>query len=95
MSIYDVAIVGGGAAGLSAARALSGAGKRVCLIEARARLGGRIHSLHVPGIGVPIELGAEFVHGRGASTFSIIDAASLAVAELPDNHWWSRGGRWR
>lgn len=95
MANYDVAIVGGGAAGLSAARALSGAGRRVCLIEARSRLGGRIHSLRVPAVGVPIELGAEFVHGQTASTFSIIDAASLIAAELPDNHWWSRGGRWQ
>jgi len=95
MSNYDVAIVGGGAAGLSAARALSGAGRRVCLIEARSRLGGRIHSLHLPGVALPIELGAEFVHGETASTFSILDAAALPVAELPDNHWWSRGGRWQ
>ena len=80
MSNYDVAIIGGGAAGLSAARVLSGAGKRVCIIEARSRLGGRIHSLHIPGVGVPIELGAEFVHGETASTFSIRPSSVQGVS---------------
>lgn len=94
MSKYDVAIIGAGASGLAAARALSGAGRSICIIEARSRVGGRVHSLHLPDLALPIELGAEFVHGATAATFSILDAASIPVAELPDNHWWSRGGRW-
>ncbi|HEV7239093.1 MAG TPA: FAD-dependent oxidoreductase [Thermoanaerobaculia bacterium] len=60
---YDVVIIGAGAAGLAAARSLSGAGQRVCLIEARPRVGGRIHTLHLPDLPLPIELGAEFIHG--------------------------------
>ncbi len=88
----DVAVVGAGAAGLAAARALSGAGKRVCLIEARDRIGGRVRTLHVPGLPLPIELGAEFLHGEAASSFAIVDAAALAVCKLPDDHWWSRDG---
>jgi monoamine oxidase len=90
---YDVVIIGAGAAGLSAARALSGARKRVCLLEARPRVGGRIHTLHLPDLPLPIELGAEFVHGETDTTFSIIDAAALAAAELPDDHWWSERGQ--
>ncbi|HYK02717.1 MAG TPA: NAD(P)/FAD-dependent oxidoreductase [Thermoanaerobaculia bacterium] len=92
---YDVLIIGAGAAGLSAARTLSGAGKRVCIIEARERVGGRVHSLHIPDLPHPIELGAEFIHGEGSSTFSIVDAAALTAAELPDDHWWSEGGEWK
>ena len=37
----DIAIVGGGAAGIGAARRLAGSGRSVLLIEARDRLGGR------------------------------------------------------
>ena len=86
---YDVIVIGAGAAGLAAARALSGAGKRICLLEARDRVGGRISTLHVPDLPLPIELGAEFVHGESATTFGIIDAAALTAIELPDDHWWS------
>jgi monoamine oxidase len=92
--IYDVAVIGAGAAGLSAARALSGAGKRVCLLEARERAGGRVHTLHLPDLPVPIELGAEFLHGETASSFDIVDAAALTVVQLPDDHWSSRDGTW-
>ena len=91
-STYDVVIIGGGAAGLSAARALSGAGKKICLLEARPRLGGRIFSLHVPSLPLPVELGAEFIHGESETTFGIVDAAALVAAELPDDHWWSENG---
>jgi len=91
---YDVAIIGAGAAGLAAARSLSGAGKRVCLLEARGRIGGRVFSLHLPDLPLPVELGAEFIHGENATTFAIVDAAGLTAAQLPDNHWWSRDGRW-
>jgi monoamine oxidase len=89
---YDVLVIGAGAAGLAAARALSGAGKRVCLAEARMRVGGRAHTLHLPGLPLPVELGAEFIHGEVAETFGIVEAASLLVYELPDDHWWSRRG---
>lgn len=92
---YDVIVIGAGAAGLAAARTLSGAGKRVCILEARDRLGGRVYSLHVPDLPHPVELGAELIHGEEASTFSIVDSAGLAAAELPDDHWWSRGGKWK
>jgi monoamine oxidase len=92
-NLYDVVIIGAGAAGLSAARELSGAGRSVLILEARDRIGGRIHTLHPPGLPLAIELGAEFVHGDVASTFSIVDAAALLACRLPDDHWWSRDGR--
>ena len=64
----DVAIIGAGAAGLAAAKTLSSAGLDICVLEARDRIGGRIHTHHDPAIDVPIELGAEFVHGRPPET---------------------------
>ena len=93
--VMDVIVIGAGAAGLSAARELSGAGKRVVILEARGRIGGRVHTLHLPDLPVPIELGAEFVHGEVDTTFSIIEAAALTAVELPDNHWWSSRGEWK
>ena len=50
-------------AGLRAAIALAAAGRRVCLLEGRDRLGGRIDTRHQPGWPT-VEAGAEFVHGR-------------------------------
>ena len=46
MSNYDVIIVGAGAAGLMAAKKLAEAGLTVQIIEARDRIGGRIHTLY-------------------------------------------------
>lgn len=90
---FDAAIIGAGAAGLAAARVLSGAGHRVCILEARPRVGGRIHTLHVGDLPLPIELGAEFIHGESETTFAIVEAAALIACELPDDHWWSRDGK--
>lgn len=90
---YDVVVIGAGAAGLAAARALSGAGKRICILEARDRIGGRVSSLHFPDLPLPIELGAEFIHGQSATTFAIVEASALAAVELPDTHCWIRDGK--
>lgn len=92
-SKYDVLIIGAGAAGLAAARQLSGAGKRVCILEARQRIGGRIFTLHVADLPLPIELGAEFIHGEAHETFSIVESAALMACQLPDDHLWSRNGK--
>lgn len=86
---FDVLIVGAGAAGLAAARVLTAAGLRVAILEARDRIGGRILTAHqsVPGLGrVPIELGAEFVHGLPASSWDVIREAQLATYELDGSH---------
>jgi monoamine oxidase len=92
---FDAIVIGAGAAGLAAARDLSAGGRRVCIIEARDRIGGRILTQRIADLPLPLELGAEFIHGAGASTFSIVDAASLLTYQLPDTHHWSEsGGEW-
>jgi monoamine oxidase len=91
---FDVVVIGAGVSGLAAARELSGAGKRVCILEARPRTGGRIHTLHVPDLPLPVELGAEFIHGEPQETFSIVGAAALMACELPDDHHWSASRGW-
>ena len=90
---FDVIIIGAGAAGLAAAREL--AGHRIAILEARDRIGGRIHTLHPTGLALPIELGAEFIHGEPEATFGIVDNAALLAYELPDDHWWSNDGTWK
>ena len=54
---HDVVVVGGGVAGLVAARDLSAAGRRVRLVEARERFGGRVWSAPFAGDGPTIERG--------------------------------------
>src|SRR5690606_29961560 len=58
----DVVVVGAGVAGLAAAQALLDAGLDVRVLEARGRVGGRVHTYRDPLSPVPIELGAEFIH---------------------------------
>lgn len=69
---YDVIIIGAGAAGLMAARELSRAGKKVLILEARDRIGGRIHTFSGNGFTVPVEAGAEFVHGDLPVTLNLL-----------------------
>src|SRR5580658_4758343 len=83
---YHVLVLGAGAAGLAAARSLAARGVRVCLLEARERVGGRIWTQHVPhpqGAGsIPVELGAEFIHGLPQESWELVREAGLATYEL-------------
>ena len=83
---HDVVVIGAGAAGLAAARALTDAGRRVIVLEARDRIGGRVYTHHEPGLAVPIELGAEFVHGTSRAVWDIIDAAGLRAVDAIEEH---------
>jgi monoamine oxidase len=91
----DTIVLGAGTAGLAAARALGAAGRRVLVIEARGRLGGRVLTHRDPAWPTPVELGAEFLHGDAPATRAIATAAEALVQELPEHHVWARGGRWR
>ena len=88
----DVLVIGAGVAGLAAARDLSQAGRTVTLLEARGRIGGRVYTLHDPAWGLPVELGAEFLHGAADDTMRVARAARLVVDRLPDHHYYARNG---
>jgi monoamine oxidase len=58
---FDAIVVGGGFAGVRAARDLGDAGESVLLIEARDRLGGRVWTRPFEGREAPIEMGGTWV----------------------------------
>ena len=89
MSERGILIIGGGIAGLVAARALARAGRSVDLLEARDRLGGRVLQQRDPDWPMPIELGAEFVHGQPPATLRLLNEAGLSLQPLEDRHYWS------
>jgi monoamine oxidase len=90
---FDVVIVGAGAAGLAAMRDLDCAGKRVLCLEARDRMGGRIATVHDARSPIPIELGAEFVHGKPPEIVNIVDSAPLTLYKCTENAVHIRGGK--
>ncbi len=59
MEPLDLAVIGAGAAGTWVARAMKEARPdwSITLFERHQRIGGRLRSVHVPGLGHPIELG--------------------------------------
>jgi monoamine oxidase len=85
---YDVIVVGGGFAGVTAARECALRGRRTLLLEARDRLGGRTWSADWNGF--PVEYGGAWVHWHQPHTFSELTRAGLAVAVSGDTaraHW--------
>jgi monoamine oxidase len=93
VSKSSVIVVGAGAAGLAAARDLSRAGHQVTVIEARDRVGGRVHTIVDPKLAAPIELGAEFIHGKSPEIFQIIQGANLKLYEVNERHWYFEDGK--
>ena len=91
----DVIVLGAGAAGLTAARRLAEAGLAVIVLEARDRCGGRVYTRHVPSVPVPIELGAEFIHGRPPELRRIVAESRAAVYAVTGRHCAVERGRLR
>ena len=85
---FDVAIVGGGFAGVTAARECALRGRSVVLLEARDRLGGRTWTAQWDGF--KIEYGGGWVHWHQPHTFSELTRAGLTVSASDDTeraHW--------
>ncbi|HWB34205.1 MAG TPA: NAD(P)/FAD-dependent oxidoreductase [Candidatus Paceibacterota bacterium] len=86
---YDIIIVGAGAAGLMAARELSKAGKKVIILEARDRIGGRIYPLPAEEWGYEAMGGGEFVHGEAPITRGLLKDIGAHTDSNADGQWWS------
>ncbi|HET9939771.1 MAG TPA: NAD(P)/FAD-dependent oxidoreductase [Candidatus Eisenbacteria bacterium] len=82
----DVIVVGAGAAGLEAARQLRAHGRSVLVLEARDRIGGRVMTLNDPRIPLPIELGAEFIHGDAPITTALLAEAGQSSLDVSGPH---------
>jgi monoamine oxidase len=82
---YDVIIVGGGAAGIGAARRLTANGKAVLLLEASARLGGRAFTQDLAGY--PLDLGCEWLHSGDRNAWVSIAEASGFPVDRSDPPW--------
>jgi monoamine oxidase len=91
--MFDVLVVGAGAAGLACARRLSAQGRKVVIVEARDRVGGRVWTLRHPGFERPVDLGAEFVHGRPPELLRFCRQHRLKLHDADGEHWVLDRGR--
>jgi monoamine oxidase len=91
----DIIIIGAGAAGLAAAAELAAHKRQTLVLEARDRIGGRCWSRYEPGLSVPIEMGAEFIHGRPAVTLSLLQQSGIEAIERTGNRWFLQSGKIR
>lgn len=73
MDRFDTIVIGAGVSGLTAARLLSRAGRRVVVLEARDRVGGRVSTERRDGLAT--DLGASWIHGVSGSPVAAAAAA--------------------
>jgi len=92
---WDVVVIGGGVAGLAAAGRIAAAGRKVLLLEARDRLGGRVHTIIEPRSDHPVELGAEFLEGEPRELDQLAKRGGIGFHELIERHKRLEEGRAR
>ncbi len=80
-----VAVVGAGLAGLAGAEALAAAGHEPVVLEARDRVGGRVHSPRLDN-GAVVEMGAEFILPGCTETLALVERFDLGL--------WDKGMRY-
>lgn len=89
----DVIVIGAGLAGLTAAQRLTAAGKTVTLLEARARVGGRVWTKWDSGLDHPIDLGAEWI-GDGAA-YDLLKKHHTTLKSADGKHLRRHAGQWQ
>ena len=94
----DVLVIGAGLGGLTSARDLAASGHRVTVLEARERVGGRIHTDTFPGTSTRVDLGAEWASpGHHLALAAELDRYGLSFVkpEPPRQRVWRLDGRVR
>ncbi len=86
-SEFPVIVVGAGVAGLTAAIDLARSGVSVSVLEARDRIGGRVYTRRVSGCDAPIELGAEFIHGKPKEIWDLLEKNGKTIYEVEGDGW--------
>lgn len=82
-----VMVVGAGVSGLCAANELTKLGFNVILVDARDRIGGRIHSIELEN-GRFIELGAHFMHGiKDNPIYNLHEKYKIEIKPYANNEW--------
>lgn len=80
MERFDAIVIGAGLAGLTAARLLQDQGRRVVVLEARDRVGGRMHTARD---GRVTDLGASWIHGvDGSPVAAAVEALGMPTMEF-------------
>lgn len=94
MNIHDksVTIIGAGMAGLTAAYDLHRAGWQVTLLEARDRVGGRVHTMHGFSNGLVAEAGGEYIDNHHTRMISLAKEFNLSLGK--GGSWQSQNGDW-
>jgi monoamine oxidase len=84
---FDIIVIGAGAAGLMAAWELAQTGKKTAVIEAKEHVGGRAHTVNDKNFELPVELGAEFVHGDLELTQMLLKKAGVEQYTVNGDIW--------
>lgn len=84
---FEVIVIGAGAAGLMAAWELVRTGKRTAVIEAKNYVGGRAQTIYENHFELPVELGAEFVHGDLPLTKMLSEKAGFEQYKINGHIW--------
>lgn len=77
---------------MMAALELAMAGRKTAILEARDRVGGRMHTVNDPRFKMPIELGAEFIHGNLELTRTLLKKAGIEQTEVSGDVWRHQNG---
>ncbi|MBL8544767.1 MAG: FAD-dependent oxidoreductase [Hyphomonadaceae bacterium] len=83
--LYDVIVIGAGAAGIGAGRKLREAGARFVILEARERIGGRAQTLAVDD--TPLDLGCGWLHSAEHNVLAAMAEASGFNVDRSEAPW--------